>query len=59
MILMPDGPCMKIQQLRAVLLSILGIAVVLAWALVIAVAVHISTVVLNTLQMIVDLAAMS
>jgi hypothetical protein len=59
MILLHDGDGMKIPQLRAVLLSILGIAVTLAWALVIAVAVHISTVVLNTLQMIVDLAAMS
>lgn len=50
---------MKIPQLRTLWLSILGIAVVFAWAIVIAAAAHVSTVVLQTLDMIVRLAAMT
>lgn len=53
------GSRMRLQQLRTALLSLLAVAVVVAWAIVIAVAVHVSTIVLNTLSVIVDLAAMS
>lgn len=49
---------MNLSKLRTVWLSLLALAVVLAWAIIIYVALHVSTIVLNTLDMIVELAAM-
>lgn len=46
----------KLHQLRAALLGVLTLTV---WALIIWMACYVSTIVLQTLQMIVDLAAIS
>lgn len=50
---------MKNGSLRAWLLSLLGVCVLVAWAIVIAVALSVSEIVLKSLHMIVELAGMS
>jgi hypothetical protein len=49
---------MKLANLRGILLSVLALAVVIAWAIVINVAISISEIVLANLHMIVELAGM-
>lgn len=50
---------MEKAWIRGVLVSILGLVTTVAWACLIWVALHVSTIVLNTLEMIVELAAMT
>jgi hypothetical protein len=50
---------MKPETMRAIGLSVMIVLVVAAWSIVIVVALHVSQIVLNTLDMIVDLAAIS
>ena len=50
---------MKNPHLRACLVGLLGLLTTACWALIIWTALHVSTIVLDTLDMIVELAAMS
>lgn len=50
---------MKTQWIRPVTLALLALTTAAAWALLISVAMQISTIVLQTLDMIVELAAIS
>lgn len=50
---------MRIDWIRQLLAVLSPLALLIAWALVIWVALHVSTIVLDTLNMIVDLAAIS
>ena len=50
---------MNLPNPRVVLLSFLSLVLAATWVIVILVALHVSSVVLNTLDMIVELAAMS
>jgi hypothetical protein len=50
---------MKNGWIRACLVGLLGVLTTTAWALIIWTALHVSTIVLETLEMIVELAAMS
>lgn len=54
-----DGAAMNLPNPRVVLLSFLSLVLAATWVIVILVALHVSSVVLNTLDMIVELAAMS
>lgn len=50
---------MNLSRIRAAALSLLALALVVAWAVVIWIACIVSTSVLNTLDMIIELAALS
>lgn len=50
---------MNLTKLRTVWLSLLGLAVVVAWAIVLTIAVHVSEILLDTLGAIVELAALT
>lgn len=50
---------MRTDRLRQLVALALPVALLIAWAIVIWVALHVSTIVLNTLDMIVELAAIS
>lgn len=50
---------MKVDRLRQLLALLAPLALLIAWAIVIWVALHVSTIVLDTLDMIVELAAIS
>lgn len=50
---------MKVDRIRQLLALLAPLALLAAWAVVIWVALHVSTIVLNTLDMIVELAAIS
>jgi hypothetical protein len=50
---------MKVDRLRQLLAIISPLVLLCAWALVIWVALHVSTIVLNTLDMIIELAAIT
>jgi hypothetical protein len=50
---------MRTDRLRQLVSLALPVALLIAWAIVIWVALHVSTIVLNTLDMIVELAAIS
>jgi hypothetical protein len=52
------GVRMNSNQLRTLLTSLLGISAIVTWAFVIWAALQVSTVVLNTLEQIVNLAAL-
>jgi hypothetical protein len=50
---------MRTDRIRQLLAMLAPLALLVAWAIVIWVALHVSTIVLNTLDMIVELAAMT
>lgn len=50
---------MELTKLRAAILSLLALALVVAWAIVITIAISVSEMVLDSLTMIVELAAIS
>jgi hypothetical protein len=51
--------CMRTSALRRLLAFTPALLLLIAWAIVIVVALHVSSIVLNTLDMIVELAAIS
>jgi hypothetical protein len=50
---------MRISAVRRLLAYLVPLILVIAWAIIIWIALHVSTIVLNTLDMIVELAAIS